>query len=944
MKGFRLRALLVLAALLACTGPTSAKKPAAAGHTAQESEPAAAQPAASECSTAPKDADAAALFRAGEAAQGREDMAEAVACFRAASAKDPADGVKAFYVGASLARAGDTDGAIAAFRAASKVAPRMPEIYANLGTALEAKGKYEEAARSFEKAVELASPPRPETRASLTGVHNNYGVMLLRLGKAARAAAQFRKALAVDGRNELTHYNLALALTKTGDVEGATAAAREAHRLDPENPDFAAQLGTLVERGGDEAGAGALYEAALRAAPAHFVALSNYGLLKRRRGETDAALAMLRKALAVAPADKQGASSAYYNFGLACRTAGRLAEALEALGRAAELDEENWEAAAELGAAQKEAGRPAEAARSLQRAIKLNPNSPEAHNNLANALVDLGRGARAVAHYRAALSQRPNFPEAHNNLGGVFLSEHRVEEAAEQFAAALEDDPAFHDALGDLFQARLHMCDWREKDAVFARLRDALEAQLNASALPSVRPLHAAAYPLPAATIRKVADAYVKRAAGELPKPPAGHAVPPARSGPPAAWGFLSADFGDHPVGHLVAGLFGTLRGIAGAPPKLVAYSLASANAKDSSGVRDRIAEDAHAMFDVSGLTAEETVEQMKDDEIDVLFDLAGHTAGNRLPSLLLRPAPLAVSFLGYPATLGASGRLRPADLFAADRVAAAPSLAGAFAEKLLLLPGSYQANDHRRCCGDVPPAAALAFRDRARLRYDYGLPFRPPPFVLAAFSTAHKVDPVALGLWAAVMRRAPGAVLWLLAAPPASAPRLQAELFAHGLAESRLVLAGVVPKAAHLRRLAAADLLLDSLAYNAHSTASDALWAGVPALTVPHEAFPARVGASLAAAALPPAAAAALTAPSLKAYEDRAVALARGLPAAGFDAAQLQRALAEGRNASALFDARAYAASLNTAVRMAWDALAAGLPTHHVAPSALRPPRPAPA
>jgi len=291
----------------------------------------------------------------------------------------------------------------------------------------------------------------------------------------------------------------------------------------------------------------------------------------------------------------------------------------------------------------------------------------------------------------------------------------------------------------------------------------------------------------------------------------------------------------------------------------------------------------------------------MRRDGIDILIDLKGFTHEARPEIFALRPAPLQVAWLGYPASSGRG----LADYLIADRIAAPPERAADFGEQLVWMPHSYQVNDHRQPIAPDPPARA-----------DLHLP--ETGFVYACFNQVYKIEPAAFHAWMRILARVPGSVLWLYAGRSAARAHLAREAAAMGVDPARLVYGETLAKPQHLARLAQADLFLDTFSINAHTSASDALWAGLPVLTCPGEAFAARVGASLVAAAGLPQ----LVCRDIEDYENTAVRLAQ-------DPTQLRRLrqTLAARERLPLFDTPRFVRDLERAFDAMWKIALSGQP-----------------
>ncbi|MBN8919912.1 MAG: hypothetical protein J0H62_04275, partial [Rhizobiales bacterium] len=311
---------------------------------------------------------------------------------------------------------------------------------------------------------------------------------------------------------------------------------------------------------------------------------------------------------------------------------------------------------------------------------------------------------------------------------------------------------------------------------------------------------------------------------------------------------YVSGDFRDHAVGYLAAGLFEQH------DRDRFEVIAVSYGPDDGSALRARFEKAFDRFIDMRGKTDREIAELMAGMESDIAVDLTGYTQTSRPGILALRPAPVQVNFLGYPGTLG-----HPAiDYIIADRVLIPQSEEASYAEHVVTLPHSYQANDNRRALApDVPPRSAL------------GLPEHG--FVFCCFNANYKITPDVFDVWIRLLSDVPGSVLWMLQPNDTAIGNLRAAASARGIAPERLVFAGRMPQAEHLARHMRADLLLDTLYYNAHTTASDALWAGLPIVTCRGSTFASRVGESLLRAVGLPE----LIAPTLEGYATLAHSLA---------------------------------------------------------------------
>lgn len=448
-----------------------------------------------------------------------------------------------------------------------------------------------------------------------------------------------------------------------------------------------------------------------------------------------------------------------------------------------------------------------------RRALQLRPNHPE-------ALARLGRVAwTAGAHADAArlLGQASALAPEHSGIA-LWLG-HALEDAddAEGAAAAyrrahvlLPDEP-YIAAQRLAWQRRL--CDWQDIDRLARQVRDAVAAGNGV-----VEPFAFLSEDASAAEQLRCARTRAAAVAGALRPLPAVR----VREGGPLRIGALSNGFGAHPTGLLTVALFEQLQ----KDPALQLH-LFALNRDDGSRIRERL-QRATTLHDVAGVRHADTAARIRAQGIDVLLDLRGWGGGGAPEALALRPAPLQVNWLAYPGTSGAPWL----DAVIGDGYALPPALEPHYSERVLRLPRAFQPSDNTRHVEPAPTRAAC------------GLPAQG--VVFCCFNNSYKLNPRSVQRAFAVLQAVPDSVLWLLSGPGQADARLRAAAQAAGLDPARLVFMAKLPHPQYLARYALADLFLDTHPYNAHTTASDALWAGCPVLTCPGETFASRVAGSL--------------------------------------------------------------------------------------------------
>jgi protein O-GlcNAc transferase len=577
-------------------------------------------------------------------------------------------------------------------------------------------------------------------------------------------------------------------------------------------------------------------------------------------------------------------------LGITLLGSGRPDAALEAFDRAVAVNPAFAPAYVNRGAALLDLQRFEDALRSFEHAILLDPASAESHVHHGNALSELGRHESALDSYERAIALKPGFAEAYYNRGDAFDELNRPAEALESFAHALRLKPGYEFLFGLWLHTKMRVCDWRNIEADFSRLAAMIERGEKTG------PFQVLATPSSLAVQKKAAETWIGA------RHPASNALP-AISKRAASdrirIGYFSADFQDHATSRLMAELFERHDR---SRFEVTAFSF---GARTSDAMRNRLLAAFDRFVEVSGLTDLEAAKQARDLEIDIAIDLKGFCKGSRTGIFALRAAPIQVNYLGYPGTMGA-GYI---DYLIADSTLIPPAHRQYYSERIAYLPHSYQPNDTKRRISEMIVARA-----------DAGLP--QSGFVFCCFNNNYKIVPEMFDRWMRILGRVDGSVLWLLEDNAAAAVNLRAEAIARGIAPGRLVFAPRVALPDHLARHRLADLFLDTLPCNAHTTASDALWAGLPVLTCLGDTFAGRVAASLLRAIGLPE----LVAPTLAHYEELAVDLANDRDKLG----RIRQTLDANRTKAPLFRPALLAKYIETAYATMHERYRAGEPPDH--------------
>ena len=576
----------------------------------------------------------------------------------------------------------------------------------------------------------------------------------------------------------------------------------------------------------------------------------------------------------------------YNVLGAASKTLMDYDSAIVYFSRAIHLQPDYAEAFNNLGTVLSEVGRGKEALASYNEAIRLQPDFSEAFNNLGNSEKDAGHLDAAIARYHEAIRIQPTFASAHSNLGGVLAQLGRHEEAIAACTRALDYAPDSQESLSKLAGQLSIVNDWSGLGPCCERLLAA------SSQTGRITPFDALLLEDNPGAQRHHAQSFARRKfqTAELPLP-----APPDMRPQRLRIGYFSADFHNHATMYLIARL---LELHDAERFEIIAYSYGPIT---NDAMRDRARDAVSAFHEVGHLGDQEIAELGRAHPLDIAVDLKGYTQDSRLGIFSYRVAPLQVSYLGYPGTTGAPFM----DYMVADHVVIPPEQRKYYSEQLIYLPNSYQANDDAQTAG-----ATLT-------RGDVGLP--DEGLVFCCFNNSYKIRKEEFSIWMRLLAEVKGSVLWLIQTNALSEINLRREAEAAGIDPDRLLFAPKIPRPAHLARLRLADLFLDTFLINAHTTASDALFCGVPLVTKAGAGFAARVAASLLSAID----LASLITESDEAYEQLALSLARNPD----HLAALKHRLQDNRATSPLFDSARFTRDLEAAYDTAYQRHLEGRP-----------------
>lgn len=562
-------------------------------------------------------------------------------------------------------------------------------------------------------------------------------------------------------------------------------------------------------------------------------------------------------------------------------------EGLRLIGRALELNPNDPAAQLNLGNAFMDLKRPEEALASYDRALAFLPDYAEALNHRGNALRALKRPEEALASFRRAFALRPDLADAFASLGDTLLELLRPNEAAVAFARLVEIRPDHDYARGNLLYAKMQCCDW----ATFRSDAAAVERDVGAGKR-AVTPFAFQAMSRSPENLRLCSKTY---AADRYP-PQSPLWTGERYDNPRIRLGYLCGEFRTHATSMLMAGLFESHD-----RNRFELFAFDN-GFDDGSPMRRRVKESFDSFIDISRASDLDAARLIRDRRIDILVNLNGYCGLSRTGVFAHRPCPVQVNYLGFPGTIGADY----IDYIVADRIVIPDDEHRYYSEKVVVLPDCYQVNDSKRSMAEVTPT-----------RKEAGLP--ESGFVFCCFNNNHKLTPELFDVWMRLLAKVEGSTLWLIEDNAVVAANLRREAERRGVAPERLVFAPRVNVETHLARHRLADLFLDTLPYNAHTTCSDALWAGLPVLTCMGTAFPGRVAASLLHAADLPE----LVTKTLEEYEALALRLATN---PSLLAAHRSK-LAKNRATCALFDTDRFRRHIESAYIAMWERAERGEP-----------------
>ncbi len=678
-----------------------------------------------------------------------------------------------------------------------------------------------------------------------------------------------------------------LVLHQQGQFAQAQAIYKKILNIQPRHFDAMHMSGVIAcQRGKYQLGY-ELISKAIDINPNNAVAYNNHGLALQELKQFDAAAVSYERAVALQPDYAQ----AYNNLGNTLNELKQLEAAVASYERAISIKSDYAQAYYNRGVVLQELKRFDAAVASYERAIAIQPNLAEAYNNLGAVLQEIKQFHAALASYERAIAIRPGYAEAHYNRGNALSDLKQIGAALQSYDQAFQINPDYEFLYGMRLHAKMLICDW---DHIETQLLELEKKILHGN--PATPPFPLLGVKDSLALQRKAAKLFVQH------KYPASHSIGLISRHPPKdkiRVGYFSADFSEHPVSYLTVGLYETHDR---ARLEIIAFSFGY---HADSEIRKRLSLAFDRFLDVRDKNDREVAQLSRDLRIDIAIDLSGHTKGSRPGIFAHRAAPVQVSYLGYLGTMGAEYM----DYIIADETLILKEYQKYYSEKIIYLP-SYQVNDSKRLIANEKFS-----REQLELPAD--------GFAFCCLNNNYKITPTIFGSWMRILKAVDGSVLFLYAENEWVMANLAKEAQNRGIGNHRIIFGKWLPRPEYLARYRSFDLFLDTLPYNAGTTASDALWAGLPVLTCMGESFASRVAASLLNAIHLPE----LITHTLEDYERLAIELATH-PS---KLAEIRRKLETNRLTTPLFDTELFTKHLEAAYVQIHERYQADLSPDHV-------------
>ena len=602
---------------------------------------------------------------------------------------------------------------------------------------------------------------------------------------------------------------------KEGKFDDAVVYYRKVIELKPDFTEAYYNLGSTLYALGKLDDAVLSFKKATELKPDYVEAYRRLGAILYELGKLGESEVSYKKAIELKP----DFPAVHINLGAIFEQLERFYEAEASYKKAIELKSDYMEAHFNLGNLMRVTGRLNEALESYKKVVDLKVNFREGHNNLAIVQSDLGRLNEAEVSYKNAIKLKPDYVNTYVNLAITQYHQKKMEESSANYDRALILKPDLDYLLCASLHAKMHLCNWDDLSKYLNELTKKIDNEEKVAT--------------PFSLLSLIDEPSIHKKVSEItsnnmfPKSDVLAKILPYHNHKKIKIGYFSPDFKNHPVAYLTAELYEIHDR---KKFEIHAFSFGQ-DTKDEMNIR--IKKGVDYFHDVQKMSERNVVKLARSLEIDIAIDLAGFTGQARTNIFAMSAAPIQVNYLGYPGTMGVDYM----DYLIADRIVVPENEKKNYSEKIVFMPNSYQPNDSKT------KSSEKIFK-----REDFGLP--KDGFVFCCFNKCYKINPTTFAGWMRILLKVEGSVLWLTGGNNTSMNNLKKEARKNGIDENRLIFAEhVTLMEDHLSRIKLADLFLDTLPFNAHATASDALRMGVPILTCKGNSFASRVAASLLSA-----------------------------------------------------------------------------------------------
>ena len=639
------------------------------------------------------------------------------------------------------------------------------------------------------------------------------GAASAQIGKLEQAFIAFKNVIAINPNDPKPHNNIGNVLKDQGRLEEAVKAYNKAVSLKPDYAEAYLNMGNALNNQIKLVEAVKAYNKAISLKPNYSQAYLNMGNALKNQGELERAIESYNKALVINP----GYAEVYYNMGIALADQGKLVEAVDAFNKALAIKPDYADAYYNMGVTFQDQGKLEEAIDACNKALAINPDYGEAYCNMGNTLKEQGKLDEAIEAYNKAIAIKPDYADAYYNMGVTLQDQGKLVEAIDAYNKALDIKPDYESARVQKLHQKAHICDWNSMTA-------------DRTLIPKLGTTNNHVSPFALLSLEDAPERHLIRseiyAAATYPNKPLPRHVRVSKKPKRLQVGYFSADFHNFPGMHLMIGL------LEQHDRKKFEITAFSYGPDSSDEMRNRIVNAVDHFVDIKTADVNIVNQLAKQKKIDIAIHRNGYTKNSRTELFSSRIAPIQINYLGYPGTLGA----RFIDYIVADPILIPVNKRQYYSEKIIYLPNTYQPTDNRR-----------VISNKTMKRENMGLPNQG--FVFCCFNNNYKISPAEFDIWMRLLNNVEGSVLWLLKSNELATQNLKQQAESRGISADRVIFAERLPQAEHLARQRLADLFLDTFNYNAHTTTSDALWAGLPVVTKMGQGFAARVAGSLLAA-----------------------------------------------------------------------------------------------